>query len=129
MADQTFLVSLALRLTKKFERKDTKMSKDSYEFSYMSDREKRKLITAKAIVFLSVIYSLWQLIDSDDKPIHSAYLSAAWVLSAVFVYINLMTVRSELIELFEHPVEFHAKEFLVASSILFCLGIYSQYFA
>jgi len=105
------------------------MSKDSYEFSYMSEKEKRKLIIVKTLVFISVIFSLWQLAVSDGTSPHSDYFSAAWILGAVFVYINLMTVRSELVEIFKHPVEFHGKEFVWASTALFCVGIYIQFFA
>ena len=105
------------------------MSKDSYEFAYMSDRERQKLVITKTLVFISVIYSLWQLVVSDGTPPHSDYFNAAWILGAVFVYINLMTVRSELIEIFEPPVEFRGKEFAWASSAIFCAGLYFQFFS
>lgn len=103
------------------------MNKDSYEFSYMSDTEKRKLLVAKTILLASIIYAMWSLIHSEYSVSSSAYFDGAWVLAAVFAYVNLLKVRSELVELFEHPLDFHGKEFLAASIIIFSIGLLVEF--
>ena len=103
------------------------MSKDSYEFSYMSQTEKRKLVAAKVVLLVSIIYSLWSLISTSRVEASQAYFDAAWVLAAVFAYINVLRVRSEFAELIEHPLEYQGVEFMVLSGILFFVGIYFQF--
>jgi hypothetical protein len=103
------------------------VKKDSYEFSYMSDAEKRKLMVAKTILLASIIFAMWSLIHREYSVSSSAYFDGAWVLAAVFAYVNLLKVKSELVELFEHPLDFHGKEFLAAGLVLFSVGLFVQF--
>jgi hypothetical protein len=107
------------------------MDKDSYEFTYMSDTEKRKIVLAKIILGLSLFASLWSLIDGDYSGHYAAvaapYYDGSTVLAAAFGYINLLHIRSELTEIFEHPLDFKGKEFMIASLILLTFGMYKQF--
>lgn len=104
------------------------MGKDRYEFTYMSEPEKRKVFAIKTILLVSILFSLWSLVDSDNRHLSSAYYDAAWVLAAIFAYINTLQIRSEITELFEHPLEYHGKEFMMASLVAFVFGLYTQFF-
>tara|TARA_R110002072_G_scaffold5527_12_gene35467 strand:- start:7325 stop:7639 length:315 start_codon:yes stop_codon:yes gene_type:complete len=103
------------------------MSDDRYEFSYISTKEKRKLLAARIFLIASIIYSLWSLITKDYYAEGVPYYDAAWILTAVFAYINVLKVKSELVELFEMPLDFKALEFLVASVLFTLIGAYQQF--
>jgi hypothetical protein len=107
------------------------MAKDSYEFAYMRKTEKRKIHAAKFILLASMLTSLWSLIDGDYSGHYAAvaapYYDGSTVLAAAFGYINLLHIRSELTEIFEHPLDFKGKEFMIASLILLTFGMYKQF--
>jgi hypothetical protein len=104
------------------------VGKDSYEFSHMSEKEKYKLLVAKVIMLGNILWSLWSL--GSDSHLHSGgpYLDAAWILAAVFAYINLLDVKSELVELFEQPLSYRGREFMLLSTICLCVGLFKQYY-
>lgn len=108
------------------------MAKDSYEFTYMSDTEKRKILLAKIILGASMLGSLWSLMDGDYSGHYAAaaapYYDGSTVLAAAFGYINLLHIRSELVEIFEHPLDFKAREFMIASLLIWVFGMYKQFF-
>ena len=87
------------------------MSKPDYEFNYVSTKQKARLILWKALVILFMLILLAMLIFSDEKDLGYKLLKTSGILQAVFCYINLMTVRVEVQELFEPPVHFKGAEF------------------
>jgi hypothetical protein len=54
------------------------MSEDRYEFSYLSKKEKNKILVVRIILLLSIIHSLWSLINTDYYATGAAYYDAAW---------------------------------------------------
>lgn len=107
------------------------MTKGSYEFSYMSKTEKRKILLAKIVLIASMLSSLWNLVDGDYTghyaPVSAPYYDGAWVLAAVFGYTNLLNIRSELVEIFEYPLDLKAQEIMVASTVLLVIAMYKQF--
>lgn len=89
-----------------------------YEFSYQSTKQKAVLIFLKLFVaFLlgSFLYSLgW--VDNDN---HSKLVSVSSVLTAVWIYSNLLRVKVEVQELFVEPPDIlFAKEFMLAGFLI-----------
>ncbi|HIG42961.1 MAG TPA: hypothetical protein EYQ14_20825 [Gammaproteobacteria bacterium] len=94
------------------------MPKDSYEFTYMSSGEKRKLLVAKCVLALMIASAFYMLIASDATTLSSDLFNVSWILSAFFGYLNLSRVKSELMELFEPPYIYVGYEFVTIGMIV-----------
>ena len=100
------------------------MPNDSYEFSYMSTREKRKILIAKIIFGLVIASCLYWIATSTTDDLSADLMNMSAILTAVFGYINLINVKSELMELFEPPYSYNGSEFVF---IGFALNIASWF--
>ncbi len=94
------------------------MPKDGYEFGYMSKREKLKVLAAKVFLAAMIAFCFYQLLSGPIDDLGLKLSSTSGIFAAVFGYINLLNVKSELVELFESPVVFTGYEFIVASVVL-----------
>jgi len=93
------------------------MRQITYEFPYVSSKQKMQLILCKAFVIILMLMFLTMLVVLDDQEYGQNLLYVSGVMNACFAYFNLMTVRVEVQELFEPPVQFKAYE-------LFWLGVF-----
>ncbi len=94
------------------------MPKDGYEFTYMSSGEKRKLLVAKFALAITIAWAFYMLIASKTTTLSSDLFNVSWILAAFFGYLNLLQVKSELIELFEQPYDYVGYEFIITSTII-----------
>jgi|TARA_Y100000310_G_C20671113_1_gene810345 hypothetical protein len=100
------------------------MGKATYEFHYVSPKQKVQLILCKAflvaliLAFSCALVFLRRVDDGQDL----VYVSG--ILQAVFCYINLMTVRAEVQELFEPPVHFKGREFFWLAIVTFVASFF-----
>ncbi len=94
------------------------MPNDSYEFGFISKVEKRKVIVSKTLLILLMTYCFVGLIADDTSTMSSNFIKVSGILCAIFGYINLINVKSELMELFEPPYEYTGYEFLAAGFLL-----------
>lgn len=91
-----------------------------YEFSYQSTKQKLVLIVLKLFVLSMLANFLYNLgwVDQDN---HNKFTSLSGVLTAVWIYTNLLRVKIEVQELFVEPPDIlFAKEFMLAG---FLIGI------
>ena len=102
------------------------MPNPSPEFSFRSKKERIKLLVAKAVLAALMLSGFVILMSEPDLA--SDLFAISGILAATFGYINLYSVRSELIELFEPPYQYNGSEFLVAGLIFNLGGIYVQVF-
>lgn len=100
------------------------MSKATYEFHYVSRKQKVQLILWKAAVILFMLSFLATLVYTDDNTLGRKLSDAAAVLQAVFCYINLMRVQVEVQELFQPPVQWKAYEFFWLGTITFVISFF-----
>ncbi|HIG42963.1 MAG: hypothetical protein ABGY96_30285 [bacterium] len=94
------------------------MPDNSYEFSYMSAREKKKVLVSKCILALLMLLAFYWLIAGEANTLSSELVFIGGILAAIFGYINILTVKSELVELFEPPYTYRAGEFAITAIIL-----------
>ena len=100
------------------------MSKASYEFRYVSRKQKVQLILWKAAVLLFMLSFLATLVFIDDNTLGRKLSDSAAVLQSMFCYINLMRVQVEVQELFEPPVQWKAYEFFWLGTITFVISFF-----
>ncbi|HJP50219.1 MAG TPA: hypothetical protein QF611_04240 [Pseudomonadales bacterium] len=93
------------------------MPKDSYEFGFMSRKEKIKIILCKIFLAILIIHSFYRLVDGTTATLSSDFIQVSAILCAVFGYINLLKVNSELMELFEPPYFNVGYEFIIAGMV------------
>lgn len=105
------------------------MSRDSsFEFGFISRKEKIKLAGAKLLCLAIVAFSLLALVFSDyGDSLASRFAFAGGALSAFAAYMNLFKVKSELVELFEPPYDFDGTGIAVLI-VLFVLASYVSRF-
>ncbi|MFN3237014.1 MAG: hypothetical protein ACE37D_08130 [Pseudomonadales bacterium] len=100
------------------------MSKDtSYEFRYVPPEERRKVLAAKAIIFLICAVSLIG-IAVGDWEVSTRFAMASWVASGIFVYTNVQKVRVELEEVITPGFDYEGVEYIVLGLLL---NLYSFY--
>ena len=99
------------------------MSKDTkYEFGLISKKEQMKILAARAVVYISTVGCLVALLFRDGVQSTSSFYLAGWVLSGIFVHVNLMNVKSELIEIFEYSFDHKGLEYVLAGGALTLYG-------
>ena len=77
------------------------MPKNSYEFGYISQKEKIKVLIGKLALGLMMAFCLASLVIYNEAPLSSNLIEVSGLLAAFFGYLNLQTVKSELMELFQ----------------------------
>ena len=90
------------------------MPKNSYEFSYMSPREKRKVLAFKGALIILMATSFFIILSGASLSLSADLFQLSGILSIFFGYINVLHVKSELIELFEPPYFYVGYEFAIA---------------
>ena len=100
------------------------MGKATYEFPYVSSRNKVHLMLCKALVISLMLMFLATLVKLDKEDFGENLMFVSGVLNMCFVYINLMTVRVEVQELFEPPVQWKAWEFFWLGSSCFVVSFF-----
>jgi len=95
------------------------MTKSTYEFQLVSTRQKVNLILCKLALILVILSCLGILIhDTEFNPQNDLMFSSG-IMQAIFAYINLMTVKVEVSELFEPPIQWKGYEFFWIGIVMF----------
>ena len=91
------------------------MPKNYEESSHrqLSPREKRKIFICKCVLGIIMACALIPLVTDENSTLSSDLLDINGLLSAFFGYLNLLNIKSELIELFEPPYPFTGFEFII----------------
>ena len=74
--------------------------------------ESRKIIIAKCVLGLFLVCSLDTLVTHEKASLSDDLIDVSALFSAFFGYLNLLNVKSELIELFEPPYPVTGCEFI-----------------
>jgi|TARA_B100001971_G_C17865515_1_gene370499 hypothetical protein len=94
------------------------MGKATYEFRYVSTKQKVQLVLCKAFVIMLMLMFLTMLAVKGKPDYGQDLVFISGVMNCCFAYINLMRVRVEVPELFEHPVQFTGAEFFFGRFLL-----------
>ena len=95
------------------------MANSSYELQLISTRQKVNLILCKLTLILVILGCLGILLhDTEFNPQNDLMFSSG-IMLAIFAYINLMTVRVEVQELFEPPIKWKGYEFFWIGMVMF----------
>jgi hypothetical protein len=81
------------------------MGKRNFEFGFMTRRERIKLELIKTMSLAFVAWCLWSLVF-HDLSVSSRLTYASGSLAFSVFYLNMLRVKSEVIELFEPPYNF-----------------------
>jgi len=84
----------------------------------MDPTEKRKILIGKCFLSLLIANGFFWLVSDKSSTLSSDLIQVSGILCAIFGYINLINVKSELMELFEPPYEYTGYEFLAAGFLL-----------
>ena len=95
-----------------------------YEFGFMDDREKRKILLLKILFIVWTKYMVLEAIYGDR--LSSQFSSAAGMMSGAYFYSNLYSVQSEVVELFEPPYPARGGGFAIICTFSMIASIYYQ---
>jgi hypothetical protein len=87
------------------------MTKPNYEFPYISRRQKIDLILCKLFLILLILAFQALMVHGSDLSLSESLNFTSGIMLAICCYINLMTVRVEVRELFEKPLQWKGQEF------------------
>ena len=94
------------------------MTNDSFEFGCMSKSEKRKVLVSKLVLAVLISFCFIVLVLDETLTPSSNLILVSGALGAIFGYINLLNIKSKLMELFEPPYAYIGYEFIIVSMIL-----------
>jgi len=92
-----------------------KNAEKNYEFRYMDSRERLKIAALKLVSLCWIGLCLVSLVFHDTS-LASKLNSAGGCTAGAFLYLNLFHVKSELMELFEPPYQYHGIGLIVISA-------------
>lgn len=93
------------------------MPDNSYEFGYISPGEKKKILVCKVLLAALIALSFYLLVADETADLSAGLVSVCGILTATFGYINLLRIKSELMELFRAPYTYVGYEFIIIAAI------------
>ena len=101
------------------------MTKSNYEFQHVSKRQKIDLILYKLFLIVLILAFQALIVNGSELAMSESLTFTSGIMLAICCYINLMTVKVEVPELFEKPIEWKGQEFFWIDMVLFV----ASYFA
>ena len=93
-----------------------------FEFSYISQRERYKIIAAKVVLALVGLGFSAMMIDITSRNLETL----AGLLGCFYLYLNILDVRSELTERFEPPWDLRGNEIAHLATCLFVASFFVE---
>ena len=95
-----------------------------YEFGFMDDQEKRKILLLK---ILSLVWIAAAVLDTVyAETLSYRFSSAGGILSGAYIYTNLYGIKSEVMELFEPPYPTKGNGLIIICTLCWVASIYYQ---
>jgi len=95
-----------------------------YEFGFMDDREKCKILLLK---ILSVVWMAYMVLETIyAEKLSDQFLAAGGIMVGAYSYSNLYNVKSEVVELFEPPYPARGGGFAIICTFCLIATIYYQ---